>query len=134
VLWRPLPYPAGDRLVTVERLNSRNASGVAWPDFQDWREQSRGFDGLAGWHEEEATFGFGAGAELREGAAVSRELFEVLGLAPMLGRTFTEEEDRLGGIDAIVLSYGLWQERFGGDRAILGNASSWKIGPSRLWA
>ena len=120
VLWGSLPYANADRLVVVERLNARHASGVSWPDFRDWRTQARGFEGMAAWRTDEATFGFGDGSELLDGAAISRDFFEVLGVKPILGRPFTAEEDRLGGVDAVILSYGMWHERYGGDGSVVG--------------
>ena len=120
VLWRSLPYANADRLVVVERLNVRYASGVSWPDFRDWRAQARGFEGLAAWREDEATFGFGDGSELVDGAAISRDLLDVVGVNPILGRRFNADEDRLGGVDAVILSYGMWHERYGGDRSVVG--------------
>ncbi|HKJ03559.1 MAG TPA: ABC transporter permease, partial [Longimicrobiales bacterium] len=108
-------------LVRVPGIVSEDASGeLSWPDFRDWREAARPFLSLAGYAESEGTFAWEGGAEALTGARVSREYFQVMGVVPVLGRTFTEEEDRTGGPHAVILSNALWTERFGADPDILG--------------
>jgi len=121
VVLRPLPYPEAERLVRVVRtLEEGMTPKIGWPDFEDWRERTSSFLGMAAYTETDGTFEWAEGAEVIEGARASRDLFSVFGVSPALGRTFSEEEDRLGGPRSIVLSHGLWVERFGGDPDVLG--------------
>lgn len=120
VVLRPLPYPAASELVTIGRIEDGAFSSVSWPDFRDWREQATGFAGMAAYYEASADFRWDDSAEQLEGAGVTHDLFEVLRVEPLLGRPFTPEEDRLDGPDALILSWGLWQRRFGGDPGVVG--------------
>src|SRR5262245_50409681 len=129
VLLRPLPYPEPERIVrlfeTVERTTMANdRMEVAPANFLDWQAQSQSFSGIA-------AYGFGnlplAGegeAEVVPSAYVSANLFSVLGVAPLLGRTFTVEEDNPQNEFVALLSHGLWQRRFGGDPKVLGRTIS----------
>jgi len=120
VLLRPLPYPESQDLVRVERVTDQGGSDdVAWPDFADWREQGTGFVGMSASAETQSAVTWEDLTETLDGAYVTHDYFGVLGIAPALGRTFLEEEDRFEGIDAVIISHELWQSRFGGDRAVL---------------
>ena len=119
VLLRPLEYQRPDRLVLLTRDDDRTSS-VSWPDFRDWRESARGFDAMAAWTETSADFQEGDGAATRQGVRTTPELFDVLGVPPLLGRTFLADEARPGGPDAVIVSWGIWQDRLGGDPDILG--------------
>ena len=126
ILLRPLPFPQSDRLVTIWQTNPAVAkmgfplAPTSVPDFQDWRTQAKSFEGvsaLEGW----STNLTGAGeAERLDGAAVSANLFSLLRVQPMLGRSFVEGEDQRGRNQVVILSSELWQRRFGGDRSIIG--------------
>jgi predicted permease len=123
VLLRPLPYPAPERLVRITRVDREGSSrpdAVGWLDFRDWRERLGGFDGMAAYTEDDAIFGWEGGAESLTGARITRDLFDVVRVPLLLGRTFTDAEDRSGGPDAVILSHALWRERFGSDPGILG--------------
>lgn len=87
--------------------------------FKDWREEDVGLVGLAGYTESGATFEWEDGAEVVTGARVTRDFFGVMGATLAMGRSFTEEEDRLGGPRAVILSHALWTNRFGADPDIL---------------
>lgn len=127
VLLRPLPFHEPEKLVMVYehflRDNGNNpynqvASGV----FYDWRAQTHGFDDMAAWRWWGCNFA-GEHQELPEvvaAAAGSWNFFSVLGVQPVLGRTFTPEEDRPDAGRVVLLSWSLFQRRFGGDRAIVG--------------
>jgi putative ABC transport system permease protein len=125
VLLRPLPFPQADRLVMVwENVNLpayKNDQNTPSPgNFNEWRTQSTAFTGMAaiGYRAWNLT---GAGDPIRiAGEAVSAELFPLLGVEPLLGRTFTADEDRAGGPSVAMLGFGLWTERFGADPAIVG--------------
>lgn len=122
VLLRPLPFPEPDRLVRVwESSPQGNRRNVVNPlNFLYWRERSRSFQQIAAvsWWPANLT-GYGEPLAV-EGSRVSAEFFSVLRITPFLGRGFLPEEGIAGRDDVVILSYGLWQSRYGGDRAILG--------------
>jgi len=123
VLLRPLPYPESDRLVMVwetyppEGLDYLPASA---PDFLDWREQSRLFDGMAALAETHYNLTEGGDPERVRGARVSPGLFRLLRVEPFLGGEWLSEEQEAGGDKVVVLSHGLWQRRFGADASLVG--------------
>jgi putative ABC transport system permease protein len=122
LLLRPLPYPDGDQLVMVEEstggLNSR--ADVSPANWLDWQRESRTIRRLAAWRPWAFTL-TGAGEPRRMNAQqVSSEFFPLLGVAPLLGRTLSDEDDRPNGPRVAVLSYRAWQGQFGGDRRAIG--------------
>ncbi len=126
VLLKPLPFADPERLVMVWSTapNQGLAEGFAsYPDFDDWRRESRSFDGLATvWTFPNGDVNLTGGAEPQRVsvARVSPGFFEVLGVAPLHGRTFLEEESVVGNHRRAILSHGLWQRQFGGDSAVVG--------------
>jgi putative ABC transport system permease protein len=124
VLLRPLPYPQADRLVFLwTTMNSQGVprAGSALPDYQAWRDQSKVFDGLAGFYHRDATLSTsGEAPERIQGASITANLFQVLQVSPALGRLFTAEEEQFGRHHVVLLSDKLWQRRFGGDANIVG--------------
>ena len=125
VLLRPLPYPNADRLVTVwgnlhrEGLTKMTASV---PEFTDYQQRSQVFAQLAayGWQSFNLT---GDGSPERVvGARVTASLFPVLGVAPVLGRSFLLEEDQPGRDQVVMISHRLWQNRFASDPNMVGRA------------
>ncbi|HKC49008.1 MAG TPA: ABC transporter permease [Gemmatimonadales bacterium] len=124
VLIKPLTFTDPDRLVIVwERFAGRNQNtNVVNPaNYLDWRDRATGFADLAaiGWTSRTFT---GDVPELVQGRSVTPNFFRTAGLSPLVGRVFTAAESDSGGPDVIVLSYGLWQRRFGGDSGIVGRA------------
>jgi putative ABC transport system permease protein len=124
VLLRRLPYPEPDRLVVMrERHIHHCCTGVAWPTFLDWREQSHSFrGGLAGFRTDHVMLSGTGEPEMLRSAQVSAEFFPLLGARPTLGRFFGATDDRPGAPPTAVLSYGQWKRRFGGDPSILGRS------------
>ena len=119
VLLRPLPYARPDRLVVA--LHGPAATGPVSPaDFFDYRRAGQSFSGLAAAQAWGATLGGGDRPERLAGLQVSADLFDVLGVAPQLGRSFTAGEDETGRNRVVVLSHRLWRRQFGGDPAIVG--------------
>ncbi len=119
VLLRPLPYFDSGRIVNIFREDGASDS---LPMFSYWQQANPCFDDFAG-YELRATSVNLRGRdrpELVRALKVSENYFRLFGANPIVGRTFTPQEDRPGGTKALVLSYGLWQRRFGGDSAILG--------------
>src|SRR5947209_4837523 len=128
VLLRPLPYPESDRLVmlwSTMRSQGIPTSGSALPDYREWRDRSRSFEGLAGFYYGDFNLaGAGVEPERAQGARVTANLFQVLGVRPALGRGFLPEEEQFGRHHVVLLSHALWQRRYGGDRQIVGRGIS----------
>jgi len=122
VLLRPLRYKDPSHLVVI--WETKLSKGilqefVSPPDYRDWIEQQRVFDQVAALRAQPGVLTGGQLPERVETALVSPSLFELLGVKAALGRTFLTDEDQPGRNRAAVLSYGLWQRRFGGDTGIL---------------
>ncbi len=121
LLLRPLPYPDAAQLVMVEESSNRNAHADVSPaNWLDWQRESRAFRGFAAWQSAAFTL-TGAGEPRRVNAQlVSSEFFPVLGVAPVVGRTICDEDDRASGARVAVLSYRAWQDQLGGDSNVIG--------------
>ncbi|MGI8746020.1 MAG: ADOP family duplicated permease [Bryobacteraceae bacterium] len=135
VLWRPLPYAEPDRLVEISETNplKRWTHTVAAPaNFADWQKMNTVFTGMAGYAGVDKTgeshndlFITGQGEPLRlKGLVVTGNLFDILGVAPLLGRTFRSQETFTGKDRVAILTYDLWQTQFAGDPHILGRSIS----------
>ena len=133
VILQPLPYANPDRLVVPWQthphwLASDNPGlraqwdrlGMAYPVYEDWLEKNPVFDELGIYDSRTFLATGGDRPERLEGARASNGVFRALGVEPMLGRTFLDEEDRMGGPRLVVLSHGLWLRRFGADPTVLG--------------
>ncbi len=123
VLLKPLPYPDATRLVTIwetEPSGPGNLCPDTGPDFQDWKGQNKVFDSMAAVTITGATL-TGTSEPLQlQGFEVSPEIFNLLGAAPAIGRNFTADETQPGHDSVVILSYGLWQRAFGGERSAVG--------------
>jgi putative ABC transport system permease protein len=121
VLFRPLPYAAPERLVTVGDRNPQGfSSEVAWATVFDWQRRSRSFDSLAMLRFWQPTLVTNGEGERLGGLRVSWNYFDMLGVRPALGRGFTADDDRRETSPVVLLSDGLWRRRFGADPAMLG--------------
>lgn len=123
VLFQPLPYPAADRLVAIaEDRGLPPGPGAIMINytFHAWREAPKTIDALAAYSSRAYTVTGAADPERLRGAAVSPELFDLLGVAPALGRFLAPGSEGPGVEPTVVVSYRLWQERFGGDPSALG--------------
>ena len=117
VLLRPLAYRDSGRLVTI-LLNGNGPVSVA--NYIDWRDQSRSFSAMGAADYWSPNLTGSDAPEHIPGLKVTQNLFPMLGIEPMLGRLFAEGEDKDGADREVILSYGLWQRRFSGDRNVLG--------------
>jgi putative ABC transport system permease protein len=121
VLLRPLPFPAAEELVLID---SRGTTGflasISIPNYRDWRNRSRVFHSFSASAPWGLTLTGRGQAEVLEVEALLGDVFGTLRLRPLLGRLPTAAETEPGSEAAAVLSYGFWQNRFGGDPAILG--------------
>ena len=129
VLLRPLPVREPDRVVAISAKTATSApiglsTTVSYPDYVDYRDRNRTFDGLVA--ASPATFGFSRGPgtlpQIKQGEYVSGNFFGVLGVTPALGRDFRPEEDRAEGRDAVaILSHSFWVGQFGSSLSVLGS-------------
>lgn len=123
VLVRPLPYANGDRLVHVNQPANAGAVpdiGFSPLELADYESQTRSFDAIAEYHSMAFTL-LGKGEPRRvQTGVVSADFFNVLGVKPLLGRTFRPGEDQPGATPVIVVSYEFWQRALGGDPGIVG--------------
>ena len=126
VLLRSLPYPDADRLVMLwSTMQSQGVptSGSSLPDYREWRDKNQVFDGLAGFYYGDFNLsGENQEPERVQGALITPNFFSVLGVAPAIGRGFLPEEEQFGRHRVVLLSYGLWERRYGGDPEIAGRA------------
>jgi len=124
VLVRPLPYKDAAKLVLVWQTEPElDRAPVTTDDFFAWKEQANVFDSMAAGTEglsRASLTGPGAAAEAVGSAPVSAGLLEMLGVEPSLGRLMRPDEDVAGHDAVAVLSYGLWQGRFGSDPGVIG--------------
>jgi putative ABC transport system permease protein len=125
VLLRALPFPEPERILNVLATDigrGQDRRGVSYPNFADWRVQQSLFERFAAFDVTSATLtGAGSPEQLR-GINVSADLFPLLGVQPLLGRWFSEQEAQAGDATAIIISEGLWRRHFGADPQIVGMA------------
>jgi putative ABC transport system permease protein len=120
VVLRPLPFPAPDRVVVVGEEWQGQPSSVSVGNFNDWRTHARSFSALAALQYSSFNLADGTEPERVIGGRVTHTWFDVIGIKPMIGRTFRSEEDRPGAEAVAVLSHRLWTRRFGADVRIIG--------------
>jgi putative ABC transport system permease protein len=120
VLLRPLPYPESDRLVFLnETSKAMDEISVAYPNFTDWRNQNQVFEKIGVYNRSSYNLTGAGEAERIVTAQMSADLFAALRANAALGRVFTNDEDKPGAAPVVVLSYPLWQRRFGGQAGIV---------------
>ncbi len=123
VLLRPLPYANGDRLVEVRQLAPKAGianAGVSVKEVADYREQTAALDAVVEYHQMSFNMlGRGEASRVQTGV-VSTNFFDVLGVAPLLGRAFREDDDSKNAPAVLILSYAYWQNALGGDPNIIG--------------
>lgn len=123
VLLRPLPYPDADR-ITMMWLDNR-PQGIkedinSYPNYLDWRDQNTTYEHVAAFRPGAFTMTGSGEPERIQGAFTTANFFDVMGLKPVLGRVYTAENEQEGHGAVVVLSYGLWQQKFGGAPDVLG--------------
>lgn len=127
VLLRPLPYADADRLLLLYQKNARSGEErlpQSYANYLDVKEQSQAFATLGAYYGVSLNLTGAGEPERLIGTAATASLFEVLGVAPQLGTVFTEAAEEPGNGQVVVLSYALWQRRFGGDAGVLGQRIS----------
>src|SRR5262249_53730546 len=120
VLLRPLPFHEPSRLtILTEQSPQFDSMSVAYQNYQDWKAQSASFESMALFRHVDYTLTGNRGPEHVMGREVSAGFFSLLGVQPALGRDIRPEDDQEGAAPVALLSYGLWQRRFGGDENVL---------------
>ena len=136
VLFRPLPFADSDRLVTVgDRNPDGSSSNAGFQTMMAWRDRSRTLEGFAGTRPWTPTLATNGEGERIQAVRVSWNYFDLLGVRPLIGRTFTPADDNARGDDwpaYALLSESLWRRRFGGDPAIVGRTASLNDRPYRI--
>jgi putative ABC transport system permease protein len=129
VLLRPLPFPKPQNLVAIGEFDTREKANpgteiesISYLDYVDFRDQAQAFEHVAVYtNQAVSTLTDGNEATHVQGESVSAGLFTLLGIQPILGRTFLPSEDEPGN-HVVVFSHALWQRRFGADRSIIGKS------------
>ena len=121
VLLNPLPFHEPDQLVSMfqEIPNFKNAS-ISYPNFTDWRRMNTTFAGMAAYRSTGFNLSGNGEPERLHGEMISAGFFEILGVSPVMGRTFSSDEDRLGANPTVMITEGFWKRKFGSRKDIIG--------------
>ena len=125
VLLRPLPYPNADRIMVLSESSGPGQDfSVALPDYFDWQNDNKVFEHLACTHKESRNLSGIPGREAERVScnSVTRNFFDVIGVPAEIGRTFSEDEDKVGGPPVVVISDRLWQRAFNRDPGAIGRS------------
>ena len=120
---RPFPFPDPERLVYVNETAPKwnlEMTGVNYHDYAQWRRDQKVFEAIALYNPSAFNLATDEGADRMNGAVVTMDFIKVLGLQPLLGRTFTQEEDSPKGPLVVLIGEAVWRERFGGRADVLG--------------
>lgn len=123
VLLKPLPFKDAERLVFIRKQNPPRGwtnNPISPLEIVEWRDQSGAFEDVSAFSGRSCVLAGSEAAEEDPCQTVSSNLFSVLGVQPLRGRTFLSEEDRPEGARVVILSYGLWRRRFGADETLIG--------------
>jgi putative ABC transport system permease protein len=123
VLLKPLPYPEAERIVLLEGVNTSKGitdSNMSIPDFADWQNQNQVFEQLAGFVTGGSLLTSGDETERVRATGVTSDFFPLFRAAAFAGRTLQVDDSQKGHDNVVVLSYGLWQRRFGGNQNVIG--------------
>src|SRR5262245_1430924 len=123
IILRPLAFPQPEQLMLIWNNNTREKIPddiTSWPTFTDWRTQNQTFASMAGYGPGNINLTGSGEPERIPLCSAGDRFFETLGVAPLLGRWFSDEEQTEGQNNVAILGHGLWLRRFGGDRDVLG--------------
>jgi putative ABC transport system permease protein len=121
VLLRPLPYPDAGRVIDVDEVTRGQSASVSAPNFADWRTQNTTLSSLGAYNSAAMTLSGGGIEPTRiDSMFIDDQVLPALGVQPLLGRTFTTEDMRIGARNVVLLGAGLWRRFYGGDRSIVG--------------
>lgn len=121
VLLNPLPYPDANRIVCLfQQMPSFKKGSMSYPDFLDWQRMNRSFSAIAAFRATAFNLSGQGEPDHVQGEWVSAGLFEILHVTPVMGRTFSKEDDRLGANPTVIISESLWRRKFGSEPDIIG--------------
>lgn len=121
VLLNPLPFHDSQQLVSMfEKIPNFDNGSISYPNFVDWRRMNRALEGIAAYRSTGFTLSGNGEPERMHGEMVSAGFFEILGVNPLLGRTFSIDEDRLGANPTVMITEGLWKHKYGGRKDVIG--------------
>ncbi len=135
VLLKPLPYEHGDRLAIVRQsapLSGQAQMGVAIAEYYDYREQAKVFDGLVEYHQMNFDLLNRGEPDRVDAGVVSHNFFDLLGIKPILGRSFVKADDEHGAEAVLILSHRYWRQKFGADPSIVGRMFEMNDRPHRV--
>jgi predicted permease len=121
VLLNPLPFPQPNQLVMMYEKNEEfQRSSISYPNFKDWQRENTTFAAMASYRTDDRMM-TGTGDTMRVHVGMTgADFFSILGVKPVMGRLFSADDDRLGAAGVTLISYGLWQRKFGGDPGVVG--------------
>jgi len=123
VLLNPLPFPQADQVIVIGENKANFVNGsVSYPNFRDWQKENTTFSSMAVYRQRMFTFSGMGNAEQVRGQFISSDFFSLLGVSPVLGRTFAAGEDEIGRAPIAVISEELWKRKFGGTVDVLGKS------------
>ncbi|MBI2835010.1 MAG: ABC transporter permease [Acidobacteria bacterium] len=123
IVIRPFPYKDPERIVRVYETQPKggiNRAGVSYQNLRDWREQNTVFSDIAGLTFRSLTISSGEDPQRYLGGVVSWNLFPLLGVEPVIGRGFREDDDRPGAAPVVLISHDVWVRHYGSDRSVVG--------------
>jgi predicted permease len=121
ILLQPLPLPNPDGLVYANEINASGTRiSVSWPNYLDWRARAQSFEALSNSREEPVTLTGTDRAQRLRARRVTGNFFRAIGVHPVLGRSFDDEDDRPGAHPAVIVTEPFWRSQLGGDPAVLG--------------
>ena len=125
VMWRSLPFRQPQRLLRIWEASDRLGQpyfSASVPNLTSWREQTSSFEEVSAWRGGGVNVMFGSDPERVPVLWVTASLFPMLGLNPVVGRSFRSDEELPGGPTVAMISYELWMRRFGGDAGVVGRS------------
>jgi predicted permease len=123
VLWKPLPFPHPEQLVRLHtRRPNLEQGSISFPNFRDWQRQNHTFSAMAIARESGFSLTGKGNAEQLDAQLVSSDFFSLLGVKPLLGRTFLPGEDEIGSAPAVIVSAALWRRKLGASPDVLGKS------------
>jgi predicted permease len=125
-LVKSLPYPDAGRLMhlweTYGGHSITDQREASWPNYQDWVQRQKSFEGIAGYWSAQFTVTENGEPGILNGALVTSNFFPTLGANPILGRAFTAADEQPGAARVVILSNGMWRRDFGSDSSVIGRS------------
>ncbi|HEU5453775.1 MAG TPA: ABC transporter permease [Terriglobales bacterium] len=133
VLLKPLPFQDPDRLVFVsEHTAVFDLASISYPNFLDWQRDNRSLSAIAAYRYSTYTITGAHDSEPLRGDMISADFFSILGVQPVLGRSFTAADDRPGGAPVVLISQGLWKRRFASSPSVIGSSITLNGAPATV--